>query len=201
MKTGILVLLVSTSLSLDRFCLSDIPPTACKVCVGSVLNKEKHCEAPSNAVKNCMYYSPDGNCAVCVFGFRKSGGVCEPIPVTDHCIMYDGEGKCGMCTRNTLWSKWGCETKKECTISNCSYCGNDARGEEFCQICDQGYFFYNKKCVKDTKNIRNCFYSFDGNKCEICMLNHFMNEGVCYPSSEYHYDLDWMFKGPTPQVL
>ena len=191
------VMLLGLVLCEDDIYSTGKPKSVDNMCAGSFQDESTQlCNNKVDKIDNCLSYSSSSKCYFCAFGFdyNLQTNQCEQISDVK-CAVVAKKNFCSGCLNGVLPDKnRKCEGNSTCA-DNCEVCM-----EGFgCYYCKEGYFSSDRNhlsevqeenvCVKETKNIKNCWFGSIEEGCKMCKFNFFFKNGNCESQKKYTLDV------------
>ena len=154
----------------DENCLEcAITSTQCTQCSqGKYLTENNKCEGVDEGEKG-EEYSGEGYCVKCKDGYWKDDIECYPCK--SDCFTCNDNSTCSSCYEGYSLTFDG-ECIKITEVEGCKV--NDTNDE--CIECMDGYFLFNKECVKCPSNCMTCS---DNSTCTSCGYDNVLTEVEC----------------------
>lgn len=162
-------------------------PTTCLQCDAGYFVAGNSLCSPGNASSNCATFLSATTCGSCKPGYRLNGTNCVQITSTStiaNCAVNSSGTKCDACLIGYALS----EDETQCLSVSAISSQWDANCEDlainsgkFCNICREGYFLRDGKCVQ-TDSTDSCFLPNPDSpsECALCMTGFSMRtKGKC----------------------
>lgn len=173
----------------DTLCGSCVGST-CVYCYAGYIGKDGVCKMPPTPIDNCLTYSNDQTCSMCVFGYSLQNNACKSISV-EKCVRTTKQGsQCLVCEKGILAVDGVCKSENKCSIDNCRYCAKE-EGVELCIMCDAGHSILATEngvvCNKDKEESFNCLAvdQNDKSRCSLCKAGFYASNEKCVESEDY----------------
>ena len=148
-------------------------------CVPCGSNQVKVGNQCFNTIANCLNYTAQGQCSLCLSGFRLVNGSCLAIQPPRFCAVYNAStGICNQCLSGYTLSSNGLQ----CTLNNCLTMSSDGLT---CTQCITNYLWRNGSCIFVTDFCLN----YNNGLCTQCENGTLLNQSRCVPQfcSVYSY--------------